>query len=155
MIRPILFSIIKTTKFASGGLAKYWTLLQSYAARILTHWGRVTHICVSKLTIIGSDNGLSPGRRQAIFWTNAEILLIGSLGTNLSEILVGIQKLPFKKMHLKMSSAKWCPFSLGLNVLTLMDVMDKKIHSMSMLRRLRDGMANIFRQQLTLSFLCE
>ena len=33
---------------------------------ILTHWGRVTHICVSKLTIFGSDNGLSPGRRQAI-----------------------------------------------------------------------------------------
>ena len=32
----------------------------------LTHWGRVTHICVSKLTSIGSDNGLSPGRRQAI-----------------------------------------------------------------------------------------
>ena len=32
----------------------------------LTHWGRVTHICVSKLTIIGPDNGLSPGRRQAI-----------------------------------------------------------------------------------------
>ena len=27
---------------------------------ILTHWGRETHICVSKLTIIGSDNGLSP-----------------------------------------------------------------------------------------------
>ena len=26
----------------------------------LTHWGRVTHICVSNLTIIGSDNGLSP-----------------------------------------------------------------------------------------------
>ena len=41
----------------------------------LTHWGRVTHICVSKLTIIGSDNGLSPGRRQAIIWTNAGILL--------------------------------------------------------------------------------
>ena len=32
----------------------------------LTHWGRVTHICVGKQTIIGSDNGLSPGRRQAI-----------------------------------------------------------------------------------------
>ena len=29
----------------------------------LTHWGRVTYICVSKLTIIGSDNGLSPGVR--------------------------------------------------------------------------------------------
>ena len=24
----------------------------------LIHWRRVTHICVSKLTIIGSDNGL-------------------------------------------------------------------------------------------------
>ena len=36
----------------------------------LTHWGRVTHICVSNLTIIGSDNGLSPGRRQAIIGTS-------------------------------------------------------------------------------------
>ena len=44
----------------------------------LTHWGRVTHICVNILTIIGSDNGLSPGRRQAIIWTNAGILLIGT-----------------------------------------------------------------------------
>ena len=25
----------------------------------LTHWGRLTHICVNKLTIIDSDNGLS------------------------------------------------------------------------------------------------
>ena len=53
---------------------------------VLTHWGRVTHICVGKQTIIGSDNGLSPGRRQAIIWTNAGILLIGPLGTNFSEI---------------------------------------------------------------------
>ena len=48
----------------------------------------MTHICVSKLTIIGSNNGLSPGRRQAIIWTNAGILLIGPLGTNFSEILI-------------------------------------------------------------------
>ena len=54
----------------------------------LTHWGRVTHICVNKLTIIGSDNGLSPGRRQAIIWTNAGILLFGPVGTNISEILI-------------------------------------------------------------------
>ena len=40
----------------------------------LTHWGRVTHICVGKLAIIGSNNGLSPGRRQVIIWTNAGIL---------------------------------------------------------------------------------
>ena len=85
----------------------------------LTHWGRVTHICVSKLTIIGSDNGLSPGQRQAIIWTKAGILLIGLLGTNFIEILTGIQKVSFKKMHLKMSSAKWHPFCPGLNVLNV------------------------------------
>ena len=50
----------------------------------------MTHICVSKLTIIGSDNGLSPGRRQAIIWTNAGILLIWPLGTNFSEISIEI-----------------------------------------------------------------
>ena len=84
----------------------------------LTHWGRVTHICVGNLTIIGPDNCLSPGRRQAIIWTNAVILLIGPWGTNFSEILIGIQAFSFKKMHLKMSSAKWRPFCLGLNVLS-------------------------------------
>ena len=47
--------------------------------------GRVTHICVSKLTIIGWDNGLLPDRRQAITWTNDEILLIGPLGANFSK----------------------------------------------------------------------
>ena len=57
----------------------------------LTHWGRVMHICVVELTVIGSDNGLSPGRRQAIIWTNAGILLIEPLGTNFSEILIGIE----------------------------------------------------------------
>ena len=76
----------------------------------ITHWGRATHICVEKLTTIGSDNGLSPGRRQAIIWTIAGILLIGTLGTNFSEILIGIQTFSFKKKHLKMSSAKWRPF---------------------------------------------
>ena len=84
----------------------------------LTHWGRVTHICVGKLTIIGSDNGLSPGRRQTIIWTNAGIMLIRPIGTNFSEILIGIQTFSFKKMYLKMSSAKWRPFCLGFNVLT-------------------------------------
>ena len=84
---------------------------------VLTHLGRVTHICVSKLTIIVSDNGLSPGRRQAIISTNTRMLLIGPLGTNFSETSIEIHTFSFKKMHLKMSSAKWRPFYLGLNVL--------------------------------------
>ena len=61
-----------------------------YWGFLLTHWGRVTHISVGKLTIIGSDNGLSPGRRQAIIWTNAGILLIEPLATKFSEILIEI-----------------------------------------------------------------
>ena len=76
----------------------------------------MTHICVGKLTIIGSDNGLSPERRLAIIWTNAGILLIGPFGTNFSEILIEIQPFSLKKIRLKMSSAK-CSFRLGLNVL--------------------------------------
>ena len=83
----------------------------------LTYWGRVRDICVSKLTITGSDNGLSPDQRQAIIWTNAGLLLIGSLGTNFSEILIEIQTFSFMKMDLKVSSAKWRPFCLGLSVL--------------------------------------
>ena len=85
----------------------------------LTHWGRLTHICVSKLTIISSDNGLSPSRRQAIIWTNAGILLIGPLGANFSEILIASYTFWFKKMQFKMSSEKWRPFCLGLCYLSL------------------------------------
>ena len=68
---------------------------------------------------IGSDDGFAPGRCQAIIWTNAEILLIGPLGTSFSPILISIQTFPHKKMHLKVSSAKWRPFCLGVNVLAL------------------------------------
>ena len=88
----------------------------------LTHWGRVTHICVGNLAIIGSDNGVSPGRRQAIIWTNVGILLIGTLGTNFSEILIEILIFSSKKMRLKVSFAKRRPFCLGLNVLLLLHV---------------------------------
>ena len=83
----------------------------------LTHWGRVTHACVNKLRSIGSDNGLSPGGRQAIIWPNGEIFLIGPLGINSSEILIASNTFSFMKMHLKMSSAKWRLFRFGLNEL--------------------------------------
>ena len=64
-------------------------------------------MCVGKLTIIGSDNGLLPGRYQAIIWTNAGILLIGPLRTYFNEMLIEIQTL----------SVICCPFRRGLNVL--------------------------------------
>ena len=83
-------------------------------SKLSIHWDQVTSICVSNLSIIGSENGLSPGRRQVIIWSNAGILLIGPFGTNFSQILIEIQTFPFKNMYLKMSSAKWWPFCLGL-----------------------------------------
>ena len=69
----------------------------------------MTHIYVSKLAIIGSDNGLSPGRHQR---------------TNFNEILIKIHTFSSEKMHLKMSSAKRWPFCLGLNVLNTIEHID-------------------------------
>ena len=77
------------------------------------------HIGIINPIIIGSDNGLLPGRRQAIIWTNAGILLIGPLEMNLNEISIEIHIFSCKKMHLKMSSGKWQPFCLSLNQLYL------------------------------------
>ena len=79
----------------------------------------MTHISVDNLTIIGSDNGLSPGRRQAITWTNVGILLIGPLRTNFSEMLIEIHTFSFEKIYLKKSSGKWLPFCIDTNVLNL------------------------------------
>ena len=112
-IESLMFSLMKIHLKISSTKWRPWLSLN-----VLTHWGRVTHICVGKITIIVSDNGLSPGRHQAIIWTNVGTLLIRPLITNLSEILIGIQTFSFKKMYLKMSSAKWRPFCLGLNVLS-------------------------------------
>ena len=59
---------------------------------------------------ISSGNGLSPIRRQAITWTNVHLLSIGPLGANFNEILTKIRNFSLKKMHLKISSAKWRPY---------------------------------------------
>ena len=97
------------------------TLLTATSRRA-QHWGKISwlrgRVSSPSIVVSGSDNGLSPGRRHAIIWTNAGISLIGPLGTNFSEILIEIHTFSFKKMHLKMSSEKSRPFSLGLNVLT-------------------------------------
>ena len=107
---------------ARGGCCAWWSAFaQSCWVRLesqsMTHWGRVTHICIGNLTISGSDNGLSPGQCQAIIWTNDGILLIGPLRTNFSEILIQILTFSFKKMHVKVLSAKRRPFCLSLNVI--------------------------------------
>ena len=68
----------------------------------------MTHICVSNLTTITSDNGLSPGRCQAITWTNAGILLIGPSGTTSVKLYrnsyIFIESNAFKNVVYKMVS---------------------------------------------------
>ena len=79
-----MWYIICTRKTSGHPCLENISMTHVYSFVSLTNWSRVTNICVSRLTIIGSDNGLSPGRRQAIIWTNDGILLIGPLGTNFS-----------------------------------------------------------------------
>ena len=110
---PYLLMTIRCWTICRHNDGKYGTAWKQH----LTHWGQVMHICISKLTIIGSDNGLSPGWRQAIIWTNGGISFIRPLGTNFSEILIGVQTFSFKKTELKMSSDKWSSFCLSLNEL--------------------------------------
>ena len=62
------------------------------------------YICVSKSTIVGSDNDLSPGRRQAIICTNDGILLIRPVGTNFNELLSS----KFKYFHRRKYALKYC-----------------------------------------------
>ena len=93
-----------------------WVTLLHF--QCLTHWGRVRQIWVSKLTIIGSDNGSLLSRCQSIIWTSFGLLSMRTLGTNLSKIWSEIHIFFFKKMHLKMSSGNWGPFYLGFNVST-------------------------------------
>ena len=87
---PLYFTTFDIQPQSSSNDPHAWQAngIRTHRTRIkLTHWGRVTYMCASKLTISASDNGLSPGRRQAIISTNAVIMLIGPLGTNLCEIL--------------------------------------------------------------------
>ena len=56
---------------------------------------------------------LSPVRRQAIILANAGIMSIWYVETNFSDILIKAHLFLFKKMHLKIPSAKFRPWCLG------------------------------------------
>ena len=79
----------------------------------LTHWGRVKHMCVSKISIIVSDNGLWTQSHYLNQCLNIVNWTPGRL--NFREILNEINTVSFKKMHLNMSSAQWRFFPLSLN----------------------------------------
>ena len=69
--------------------------------------------------MMGSDNGLLPVGYHAIIWRSASLLFIVSLGTNYSEILIKTLQFSYKKINLKMSSAKWLALLLDHNILML------------------------------------
>ena len=117
-MKMLTYMIYDTHGILTYAIYDSWYILcfSSYVAYKITHWGQVTHICINKLIIIGSDNGLSPGGHQAITWTNAGLLLIRTLEIKFNEILIKIHTFSFKKIHLKMLSVKWRPCCLCLNV---------------------------------------
>ena len=100
------YSHITTTGLSSLLVISYLTGTNaSVNLIVLSHWGRVMHICVSKLTIIGSDNGLSPDRRQAITWNSAGILFVGHLWTNFDRNLyIFVQENAFESVVWKMAA---------------------------------------------------
>ena len=67
---------------------------------------------------IDSGTGLSLVQHQTITQTYADLLSIGPLGKNFSEILIRIQNFSFMKMHLKISSAKRQPLCPGRDELS-------------------------------------
>ena len=71
-----------------------------------------------------------PGRRHAIIWTSDGILWIRPLGINFSKILIEFLTFWFKKTRLNVSSVKWRPFCLGLNVLRVVGqhYADNRLH---------------------------
>ena len=83
--------------------------------------GHSTRAVKGNYTKLYLKNSLSPGWSQAFIWTDAEILLIGPLGSNCTEIVIEIITLSFKKIRFKVSSMKRRPFCIGLNVLNNCD----------------------------------
>ena len=77
---------------------------------VLTHLPLVLHICISELGHTGSGNGLWPLWHQAITWTNAGLFSIRSLGTNFSEIRIGILSFSFENYIWNCCLPNWCPF---------------------------------------------
>ena len=94
-----------------------WNCISWLAAQCVLYFNSFRpYICVGNLTTIGSGNGLSPGRYQAIIWTNTGTFLIGRLETNFSQILIEITTVSFLKNAFENIVCKMTTiFFLGLN----------------------------------------
>ena len=59
----------------------------------------VTYICISLL-----NHHWLTDQQQAIIWTNAALLLMGSLGTKFAETFIKIKQFPCTEIHFKMQN---------------------------------------------------
>ena len=98
IIVTITRHISNINEFIGTFTDRYKSILISHQCRIYASPNRVS---------IGSHNGLSPIRRQAIILTRAVLLSNGHLGTSFCEIVIKIENYSLRKKHLKISSAKW------------------------------------------------
>ena len=73
------------------------------------HWSGSSLVQVMACRLFGA---------KPFTWTNGAILSIGHLGTNFGEFYLKFKHFRWIKMHSKMSSAKWRPFCLGLDVVS-------------------------------------
>ena len=92
-------------------ISKYITQIR-YTRFLAQNGAGLIYAPVNRVSI-GSDNDLTPIRRQAIIWNNAGFLSIRPLWTHLREISIKRQNFSFTKMNLEISSAKRWPFCPG------------------------------------------
>ena len=87
----------------------------------LTHWGQVTHICISKLTIIVSHNGWSPGASSHYInqcWSIINWTFRNKLQRNRNRnSYIFIPENTFKDVICEIAE-----FCFGLNVLTALTI---------------------------------
>ena len=130
---------IQKWKYVSSALSI--ERIQHRSILLLTLWGRVTHICVSKQAIIGSENGLSPGRCQVIIWTCAGLLVIWTFGNKLQwnlnkNLYIFIQENAFENVVWKMAAILSRPqcVELILIIITFLQTSISKLMSFTMTR---------------------
>ena len=111
---------IKTSLIA-WSIAVFLSVVLTSISNSGTHWGlkhTLKRVCIYIYIYIyiyvSSRSSLV--QYQAISWTNADLLPVGSLGTQLIEIWIKFQLFSLK-MQLKMSSAEFRPFHSGMNTL--------------------------------------
>ena len=99
-------------------IAHPWDAWMQYHADALTHWGQVTHICVSEPGHYCFVKWFEPVRRRAITRKNDNLFSVGPLETRFCEIIIKIQKPLSKKAHSKTRKRNWkChPQSVGQRV---------------------------------------